>query len=277
VKIEDEGETLILAIYATSFKLRSKAITLVSMHNIESELAEQEMQAWQKLIRVLTHEIMNSVTPIASLASTDNTLIEKSATRTDDDYAQFSLESAEDIRDAVATIEKRSRGLLHFTEAYRNLTRIPKPKFSIFSVGECLDRTCQLLKGQLQKKGIELTTRVEPESLELTADRELIEQVLINLILNAVQALNGTEKDGDRRIALSSYLDDRGRTVIAVTDNGPGIDKEVMEKIFTPFYTTKKEGSGIGLSLSREIMRLHKGSISVQSVPDEETTFKLRF
>lgn len=272
VKVEDAGDVLHLAIYATAFKLKDKKITLVSMQNIESELAEQEMQAWQKLIRVLTHEIMNSVTPIASLASTVNDMIDKSQGVNDD--SQLGLDEAEDIRQAVATIEKRSRGLLHFTEAYRNLTRIPKPRFSIFPVTDLFDRVVQLLREQLQRAEIEVGIDVDPRSLELTADRELVEQVLINLILNSLQAFGDTE---NKRIELKSRLDERGRVLVSVADNGPGIDEEVKEKIFTPFFTTKKEGSGIGLSLSREIMRLHRGRISVRSAPGELTIFTLRF
>ncbi len=273
VRIQEEDEELHLVIYATSFKLRGKSITLISMQNIESELAEQEMQAWQKLIRVLTHEIMNSVTPIASLASTVNNMIGGCMDEKEGN-GKLTLETSEDIRQAVATIEKRSNGLLHFTEAYRNLTRIPKPKFAIFPVADFMDRVMQLMNDQLRKNNVEVSVTVEPETLELTADRELIEQVLINLILNAIQALADTPK---KKIELKSMLDDRGRVLVVVADNGPGIDETVKDRIFTPFFTTKKDGSGIGLSLSREIMRLHKGRISVQSVPNERTAFSLRF
>ncbi|UCE24410.1 MAG: GHKL domain-containing protein [Candidatus Zixiibacteriota bacterium] len=270
VKIEDEAEELHLAVYATAVRIRNKSITLVSMQNIESELAEQEMLAWQKLIRVLTHEIMNSVTPIASLASTVNNMIGAEG----ESATGLSIESAEDVRQAVATIEKRSRGLLHFTEAYRNLTRIPKPNFSVFPAIDLLERVTQLMEGQVRKNNVKPTIEVEPRSLELTADRELVEQVLINLILNAIHALKDTP---DKKVELKSRLDDRGRVLVTVADNGPGIDESVKEKIFTPFFTTKKDGSGIGLSLSREIMRLHKGRISVQSAPGEHTVFTLRF
>ena len=273
VRVQEDDEELHLVIYATSFKLRDKSITLVSMQNIESELAEQEMQAWQKLIRVLTHEIMNSVTPIASLASTVNSMIQTSVDDTGEN-GKLNLETTEDIRHAVATIEKRSNGLLHFTEAYRNLTRIPKPKFAIFPAADLIDRVVQLLADQLEKDEIEVEVTVEPPSLELTADRELIEQVLINLIINAKQAFGNTPR---KKVRLESRLDDRGRVLVIVADNGPGIDESVKDRIFTPFFTTKKEGSGIGLSLSREIMRLHKGRISVQSTANERTAFTLRF
>jgi len=274
VTIEDEGETLRLSIYATGFKLGDKLITLVSIQNIESELAEQEMEAWQKLIRVLTHEIMNSVTPIASLASTANNLIADTRKSESAQPVQFDNETLDDIHQAVATIEKRSQGLLHFVDAYRNLTRIPTPNFEVFPVEQLICRIAQLMDEQLEKNHIDLKIDVTPRSLEMTADRELIEQVLINLMVNAIQASQNVDNP---KIELGSRLDTRGRTLITVTDNGPGIDDSVREKIFTPFFTTRKDGSGIGLSLSRQIMRLHKGNITVHSIPHQKTTFTLRF
>ncbi len=274
VKVDDGDETLTLAVCATEFRLPDRSITLVSMQDIESELAEQEMAAWQKLIRVLTHEIMNSVTPIASLASTVNDLVSETEKLKEDGRIQMSSETKEDIREAAATIRNRSQGLLHFVDAYRNLTRIPKPDFQIFPAAQLLERVMQLMKNQIEEEGIQLKVEVEPKSLELTADPELIEQVVINLMLNAMEALQGAP---DPRIELFSRLDERGRVLITVADNGPGIRDEVKEKIFTPFFTTKEEGSGIGLSLCRQIMRLHKGTVSFKSVPDESTAFTLRF
>lgn len=274
VKVEDEDQTLTLAVFATEFRLPDRCITLVSMQDIERELAEQEMAAWQKLIRVLTHEIMNSVTPIASLASTVNDLVAQAEESPKDGSVRVNSEAKEDIREAALTIHKRSQGLLHFVDAYRDLTRIPRPNFEIFPVTNLLERVAQLMKGQMEEKGIQLVTRVEPKSLELTADPELVEQVIINLALNAVEAVKDT---ADGKVEFESRLDDRGRVLIAVADNGVGITDEVKEKIFTPFFTTKKEGSGIGLSLSRQIMRLHKGNITVKSVPHQSTVFTLRF
>jgi signal transduction histidine kinase len=244
------------------------------MQDIESELAEQEMAAWQKLIRVLTHEIMNSVTPIASLASTVNDLVAKTEESAEEGVVSMSPETREDIREAAYTIQNRSQGLLHFVDAYRNLTRIPKPDFQIFPVTDLLERVTQLMKNQIEESRIDLQVKTEPQSLELTADPELIEQVLINLLLNAIEAL---EDSPGGKIELHSRLDDRGRVAITVSDNGPGITDEVKEKIFTPFFTTKKDGSGIGLSLCRQIMRLHKGNVTVRSIPDQPTVFTLRF
>jgi two-component system nitrogen regulation sensor histidine kinase NtrY len=274
VKVDQGDVSLTLAIYPTEFRIPARAITLVSMQDIENELAEQEMAAWQKLIRVLTHEIMNSVTPIASLASTVGDLVKKSEQSTTEDSVRISLESREDIREAAATIQKRSKGLLHFIDAYRNLTKIPKPNFEIFPVSELLERVAGLFKNQLDERGINLSIKVDPKSLELTADPQLTEQVLINLILNAIEVLEGRSNGS---VELNSRLDERGSVLISVADNGPGISEEIRERIFTPFFTTKRGGSGIGLSLSRQIMRLHKGSLVFKSAPNETTVFMLRF
>ncbi|MBI2952594.1 ATP-binding protein [bacterium] len=268
VRVEDHGELLHLAIYATEFRLRERNFILVSIQNIQSELEEKEMEAWQNLIRVLTHEIMNSVTPIASLASTANGLL--SAQK--EDHPQE--ETLNDVRDAVRTIQRRSQGLLHFVDAYRRLTRVPKPDFQIFPVAELFGRVRNLLRAEMESRGIHLLSQVEPKTLELTADPELIEQVLINLLLNAAQALEGRP---DATVGLMARMDERGRVLVRVTDNGPGILDEVQEKIFIPFFTTRRDGSGIGLSLSRQIMRLHRGTIGVQSTPNVETIFTLRF
>ncbi|RKY66365.1 MAG: ATP-binding protein, partial [Candidatus Latescibacterota bacterium] len=187
VKIEDHNESLQLAIYATAFRLRDQKRTLVSIQNIRTELEEKEMEAWQNLIRVLTHEIMNSVTPIASLTATVKDLFTASFVGQEPDE-KIPAERIEDIRGALGTIQKRSEGLLHFVEAYRNLTRIPRPRFRIFPVAELFERVGQLMQAQMADRAIRFRTSVDPESLELTADPELIEQVLINLLLNAIQA-----------------------------------------------------------------------------------------
>lgn len=270
LKVERDGQQLQLVLYATELRMRGQALTLVSIQNIQRELEEKEMEAWQNLIRVLTHEIMNSVTPIASLASTVKSAIEASA---EQDVPQDE-ETLKDITDAVGTIEKRSNGLLHFVQTYRELTRIPTPTFEVFQVRSLFDNLEQLMSVEITDRGLDFASSVEPASLSLTADRELIEQVLINLLLNAIEALEGREGG---RIRLIARLDGRGNTTILVSDNGPGILPEVQERIFIPFFTTKQEGSGIGLSLSRQIMRLHQGGLSVRSAPDTETVFTLHF
>jgi signal transduction histidine kinase len=264
IKVEDQNELLHLALYATEFKLRGEIFSLVSLQNIHSELEEREIEAWQKLIRVITHEIMNSITPISSLASTINEMLKE----------EIDSESLTDVHDAAQTIQKRSQGLLHFVDAYRNLALIQKPNFQLFPVKELFSRVEKLMQANIKEKAIRLKINVDPKSLELTADPELIEQVLINLLLNALHSVEARKK---AKIELSSRLDGRGRILIQVKDNGPGIVAEDLEKIFIPFFSTKEKGSGIGLSLSRQIMRLHHGSITVQSEPQKQTIFTLRF
>jgi two-component system, NtrC family, nitrogen regulation sensor histidine kinase NtrY len=264
VKIQTSEDIFHLAVNASVFKLGGEQYTLVSFQNIGRELEEKEMEAWQNLIRVLTHEIMNSITPIASLASTGSSLVRNEVT----------TEAVDDIRAAFQTIEKRSEGLLHFVQAYRNLTRIPKPSFQITPVKDLFDNVTRLLNTQLSDKKITMELSIEPGKIEVTADPELIEQVLINLVKNSIEAL---QNRSESLIRLSARIDGHGKVVIQVADNGPGIEPEAIDKIFIPFYTTKESGSGIGLSLARQIMRLHGGSISVRSEPEKETVFTLRF
>ncbi len=275
VKVEHNGERLHLAIYATELRMRGHRYTLVTIQNIQSELEEKEMEAWQNLVRVLTHEIMNSITPISSLASTANDLLKPTADSGVQNLGEEIKPGAiRDIQEAVQTIQKRSEGLLHFVDNYRKITRIPKPNFQIVPVAELFERVQNLLRAQMDEANIEFSIYMEQETLELTADPELVEQVLINLLLNAIQAL---ENQSNARIELIAKMDGSGRPLIQVKDNGPGILEEVQEKIFIPFFTTRQEGSGIGLSLARQIMRLHRGTISVQSKPNVETTFSLKF
>lgn len=273
VKIEDAKETIVLALYATEFKLRGRQFKLVSLQNIHRELEEQEMEAWQKLIRVITHEIMNSVTPISTLASTINGLI-TSAAPLPQGQSREEEEIRRDIRLAAETIEKRSHGLLHFVDAFRSLTLVPKPNPQVFGVQEILTRVGRLMNANMAGKNIRFSIDVEPSGVELNADPELIEQVLINLLLNALQAIEGQPAPA---IQMKGFLDERGHVILQVVDNGPGIPAENLEKVFVPFFSTKKEGSGIGLSLSRQIMRLHRGTIHARSQAGGPTIFTLTF
>ena len=271
IKIQQGDDLLQLSIYATGFVLRQEQLILVSMQNIQTELEEKEMEAWQNLIRVLTHEIMNSITPIASLASTAHDLLKNSP---DPANGDVSIDNLIDVRVAVDTIEKRSQGLLTFINNYRELTRIPKPDFKIVRIKDLFERIQTLLQDQFEQNQIDFQMRIDPESLEITADPNLIEQVLINLCKNSIEAVDGKSSP---QIHLNAGTDGLGNPVLKVIDNGRGIAAEITEKIFIPFYTTKQKGSGIGLSLSRQIMRSHKGTLSVSSKPDAETAFTLRF
>lgn len=275
VKVTNKDEILQLIIFATELKLGSRNITLVTIKNIQNELEEKEMESWQKLISVLTHEIMNSIAPISSLSNTISAIVDDLKESTLAVGATADQEEAfDDIGMALATISKRTNGLIHFVNTYRNLTRIPKPNLNIASVKRLFQNISLLLAQEMKEKGIRFSTQTEPESLELSVDEQLIEQVLINLIKNALYA---TENQANGWVLLSAGINKRGRTVIEVTDNGPGILPEVIDKIFIPFFTTKTSGSGIGLSLSKQIMRMHGGSISVTSIPEVETRFTLTF
>ena len=265
VKAEIGGETLQLSLYATEFKLRGQGFRLVSIQDIRGELEEKEIEAWQKLIRVLTHEIMNSMTPISSLASTVQDLVAGGGA---DDP-----ETREDVRMALKTIQKRSEGLLRFVDGYRNLARISKPNLKLFPVQDLFNEVERLMGPKLEADGVGLKISAYPANLELAADPDLLEQVLINLVLNGADAAR--EAEGPE-IEIDAGLDERGRPVIRVRDNGAGIPPENLDKVFVPFFSTKEGGSGIGLALSRQVMRLHGGTISAASRPGE-TVFTLRF
>ncbi len=273
IKVADNNELYQLSIYAAEFKLRGSHYTLVSLSNIQNELEEKEMEAWQNLIRVLTHEIMNSVTPIVSLSSTASSLLEDINNKLQTDKT-LNNDELEDITGALNTILKRSKGLLHFVDDYRNLTRIPAPNFQLVKIVSLFERIKKLFSEDLHEKNIACSYKVEPNDLEVTADPDLIEQVLINLILNSIKALSASTMP---EIKLFGKFDNHGNIIIQVTDNGHGIPQDLQDKIFIPFFTTRKEGSGIGLSLSRQIMRAHKGGLTVSSVTGKETTFTLRF
>ena len=273
IKIYDENDILHLAINTTELKIKNKIIILATIKNIQNVLEEQETEAWQKLIRVLTHEIMNSITPISSLSDTIDSML-TNVLKKKPEGVLIDMESVKEIHQALHTINKRSNGLLHFVNTYRNLTRIPSPVFKITSVINLLNSVAQLLETELKERHIVLEIQVEPESLEILLDEQLIEQVLINLIQNSIYATEGKD---DARIKLSGYINKRGRPAIQVLDNGVGILKDVLDKIFIPFFTTKQSGSGIGLSLSRQILRLHGSTITAKSIPDTETVFTLTF
>ncbi|MDR2928560.1 MAG: ATP-binding protein [Cytophagaceae bacterium] len=275
LKISKNSEELQLSIYGTGFKIQNRSILLVSIQNIRHELDEKEMESWQKLIRVLTHEIMNSITPILSLSSTVRLLMNSILETAEQDAQSEKVENIAEIKEALATIQNRAEGLIHFVNTYRNLTQIPMPSISTFSVLQLLHNVYDLYRNEMSEAGIACMVNVEPDFMELSADKKLIEQVLINLVRNAIHAMQNETKNP--LLELRAYLNKHGKVTIQVTDNGQGILPEVVERIFIPFFTTKPQGSGIGLSLSRQILRLHGGNISVRSEPEKETEFTLTF
>ncbi len=272
-KFQSEGETSYLSVFARTFLMREESYLLVSIQNIQAELEEKEMEAWQNLIKVLTHEIMNSLTPISSMTATLLDMLGTGENRADAAGNVICREDVEEMSEALRTIYQRSQGLMNFVNSYRNMTLIPKPRFRLLSLSGFFRRVEQLMGRKLAEHGITLRWSVEPETLELTADPDLMEQVMINLLLNAIRAVAGRQNPA---IRLSAILSPNGNVIIAVEDNGIGIVEEALEKIFIPFFTTNKQGSGIGLSLSRQILRLHNATISAKSAPDKGATFTLR-
>jgi len=277
VRVPLENETLQLAISATEFRMHDDLYKLVSFQNIHTELEEKEMEAWQNLTQVLAHEIMNSITPIASLSDTVHMVLKSKAIPKNGEY-NIDKESLGDVEEALETINNRSHGLMRFVNSYRDFTQIPEPTFEMFSVLKLLQRVKNLNKGEAETQNVSIKVSADPESLEVTADPHLIEQVLINLTKNAFRAL---EDLNNAKVQLVGTMDDDGRTIIEVRDNGPGIKQENLQKIFIPFYSTSQPtsrgGSGIGLSLSRQIMRKHHGTLTVKSDPKKGTVFTLRF
>ncbi len=265
VEVERDDRALTLVVQTTRFQLGGAFYTLASLQDIRPELEEKEIEAWQQLTRVLTHEIMNSVAPIASLAGTAADLLRDGPP---EERAQAGALEALDV------IRRRCDGLIHFVEAYRSVTRLPEPAFQIVPARDLLGDVTTLLRARAREQAVEVHLRVEPKGLELVADPDLLEQALVNVVLNAAQAVEG---QAGARVEVVGRTGPTGRPVIEVTDNGPGIPPEVRDRIFIPFFTTKPEGSGIGLSLARQIMRLHGGTLSVQSTPGEATTFAFRF
>ena len=273
INIEIDGMQHQLALAATQLTMAGKRELLVSMQDIQSELDVAQLSAWQDLVRVLTHEIMNSITPVASLAKTAVDLVDDVKTQVNEPNL---LEELDDVSDAVATVARRSDSLMHFVSSYRQLTRLPEPNREYIELGEFLPQVCQLAASEWQHKNIQLNIDVTPNSLLLNADKSMLEQLLINLLLNAEQAL--LEHQGDNhQVQLSAYLNKRGRLVIDIADNGPGIPDELKSKVFVPFYTTKREGSGVGLALTRQIMIAHQGSIKLDKSKIGGTLISLTF
>jgi len=214
VRLEIGGEIIQLAVYAIELTLKGEDFKLVSIQNIQNELEEKEMEAWQNLVRVLTHEIMNSITPIQSLAATVETELDSHISSTGQ-INSIPQEDIEDIHLAVQTIQKRSKGLIRFVQDFRNLTHTPKPKIKSVKVKALLNHINVLMQQEIQKQQVTLEVKIEPESFVINVDKELIEQVLINLIKNALQAF---EDKTDRRISLSAYKSEKGRPTISVKD-----------------------------------------------------------
>jgi nitrogen fixation/metabolism regulation signal transduction histidine kinase len=272
VRMERNAGPLQLKAAATDVTLSGARRRLISLQNIESELTAHELAAWQTVIRVMAHEVMNSLTPISSLAASAQELVE-------DVLAQSPPEdprrpSLEDAREALETMARRSEGLLHFVQNHRRLTRRMVARIEVVPVRRIFARLQRLLAGELAVRNIRFAMHVVPETLEVAVDVELLDQALINLVRNAMEALR---EETEGKITLSAIMEAGGRTTIAVADNGSGIPADQREKVFVPFFTTKRQGSGIGLTLVRQIATVHDAAVSISDTEGGGTTVSLRF
>lgn len=255
----NERGTINLSIRVSDITIRDEHLRILALNDINNELDEKELDSWIRLIRVLTHEIMNSVTPITSLSDTLLTISES---------------ANEEIRNGLQTISSTGKGLLSFVESYRKFTRIPTPEPSLFYIKAFTERMVELTKHQNNCAQITFQSNITPPDLILYADENLLSQVMINLLKNAIQAISNQEGG---LISIRAYCNEQDEIFIDVSNNGPQIPQEVAEQIFVPFFTTKEGGSGIGLSLSRQIMRLSGGSLTLIPSHHMNTTFRLKF
>lgn len=272
VTIEGTGGFRELSVDVNPVRLTGTTHYIIAFQDIKDEIEQKEIDAWHKLIRILTHEIMNSITPVTSLTETMRSLLQD-GDKKPIPAAQLDEETIEDVLLAVNTIHRRSVGMLEFVNDYRRLTKIPAPTFELVKVCDLFDDIRALMKSELESRGIDLDLQCSNRNLAIRCDRKLIEQVLINLMTNSFAALQSVEKP---TIRFSSEVNEK-RIALLVRDNGGGIEKEKLQRIFIPFYSTKRDGTGIGLSLSKNIMKTHNGSISVTSTPGVDTTFTLSF
>ena len=271
-QLTNEREKTQLAIKSTSLSLNDQQMLLVVVQDIHRELDEKETDSWVKLIRVLTHEIMNTITPITSISDS----ILKYFMGNDDKIIMDGLEEHQIINTAkgLEVIKEQGTNLMGFVKSYRTFLNVPEPDKTIVSAKNLLEKVKLLILRTEKHKNLEVALKIEPQNLDLFIDEKQITQVLVNLGKNAIQSI-GKQKDG--KIWLVAGIHPQGKKYIQVWDNGPGIPEDVINEIFVPFFTTKHSGTGIGLSLSKQILQLHGGSLNVRSVPNKETVFTMDF
>jgi two-component system nitrogen regulation sensor histidine kinase NtrY len=272
IKLLVGNELRSLSVKVSLLNFGESHFRLYSIFDIRAELEENELDSWHKLIRVMTHEIMNSIAPITSLSNTLSRIFTRDNMPLP--VSEVTEKHIVNIIHGLEVIENTGQGLMHFVEDYRKLTKIPKPVFKPIQINNWLNSIYLLLKSRFDEENIEFKIISKGSPEELIGDEKLLTQVMINILNNAADALKRSKL---RKIVIAVTGGSAGRTKISVTDNGIGISPEEIEKIFIPFYTTKENGSGIGLDLSRKIMRLHKGAITVFSQPEKQTTFTLIF
>ena len=272
VTFEVEGIDYKLTLATSENIVAGESSRLLSLQDIQSELNITQAEAWQDLVRVLTHEIMNSITPVTSLAATASEVVDDVVQKAGDD-AELG-EDLQDLRDAVHTVARRSDSLMQFVNSYRQITRLAPPEKKRVNIGDLFESVRLLAEAEWPDRGDNLEVGVDPAELDVYADRDLVEPVVMNLLRNAFQATEGTEAP---RIELRGRLNRRGNVLIEVKDNGPGIPADIARKIFVPFFTTKKEGSGVGLALARQVMTAHGGFVRLVDNDGGGAVFTLTF
>jgi two-component system, NtrC family, nitrogen regulation sensor histidine kinase NtrY len=271
IEMRSRNESFFTSAAVNTLIILNKPLKLITLQNINSEIEQKEIEAWHKLIRILTHEIMNSVTPISSLTETMQSLLQR-RDGSEKPLEELKQETISDIRFSLNTIQKRTDGLLHFVENYRKLTKVPKPTREKTELLNFVSNVVRLLDNEISRRGVQVDVNVE-DGMDFDIDRALIEQVLINIITNALHAV---EERDNPKITIRGFRIDK-QVIISIADNGKGIAPKELNEIFIPFFTTKKDGSGIGLSLSKQIISLHGGFIKVKSELHVGTTVLLYF
>ena len=272
IKVLNDNELSMFSLKVAFLNFGLNRYRLYSISDIKAEIEENELDSWQKLIRVMTHEIMNSIAPITSLSNTLSRIFLKDNKPLPVD--EVTEKHIANVVHGLEVIENTGKGLMRFVEDYRKLTKIPRPVFRPIAIKNWMDALRLLLKERFKDEHVSFTVLMRGCHEELIGDEKLLTQVMLNILNNAIDAVKNVKQ---KKISVYVSENTKGRLSISITDNGKGIPREEIEKIFIPFYTTKENGSGIGLSLSRKIMRLHKGSISVFSQPEKQTTFALVF
>jgi nitrogen fixation/metabolism regulation signal transduction histidine kinase len=279
INVKVNHNLMSLAIHSQTIIIQKREVKIVTLQDIKSELDTHEMDSWQKLIRILNHEIMNSVAPITSLSSTLTGFYMSGGDQREP--GEITPKIISDTIKGLNIIEDHGKGLIHFVESYRSLTQLPKPEFKRLNINEFFERIMILVNSGFDTDNYRneirplITSSVTPDDLSLVADDRLLAQVFINVVKNSIEAFGKCKEDDF--ISLNGRRDQDGRVVLTIKDNGPGMDADTLEKIFVPFFTTKETGSGIGLSLSRQIIRIHNGNITCDSIPGEGTTVSMLF
>ena len=272
IAVTAEAGDIQLSLKATSFKTNENELVILSIQDIKNELDEKEIESWMKLIRVLMHEIMNSITPITSLSESLSNIYSTGGKPILPE--QVNVKTIATTLQGLNVIKEQGKGLMSFVESYRKLTRVPEPEKKFFKVADLMSRVHILYNSLDNSDKTKFSVSLKKTDLEIFADQNLISQVLINLLKNALEA-NENNSNGQIRIVVNEGLNSHHE--ICVIDNGPGIPEENIDEIFVPFFTTRQNGSGIGLSISKQIMRVHGGNLKVRSMPGKETVFCLSF